>query len=316
METKKNNAGEQQPMDEKGRYTFKNFHKPMVQKKRENGNIGSMSTFDVWGNHSIYTPKTNTLKSVSFKGKEYKPIGKETIQNGDDFVKQNMSNEIRPFKREEKVDIEKVKSRGNLSDAEARKAIELSNNINMIADKNEPEITKDIVETAKGVGATMFGLDFRKKQTTSLAGKLGSDAITDNITIEEASKQIKDAVRYTAILDENNFVNQYEKMKQALERKGYKEVKCKNNFENYQNGVSPQNDVNCTFENKNGYKFELQFHTIRSQAIKEKYNHELYEIVRQETTPKNIKEELNKLIINAGSYVKQPENISRIKSHK
>lgn len=28
METKKNNAGEQQPMDEKGRYTFKNFHKP------------------------------------------------------------------------------------------------------------------------------------------------------------------------------------------------------------------------------------------------------------------------------------------------
>lgn len=28
METKKNYAGEQQPMDEKGRYTFKNFHKP------------------------------------------------------------------------------------------------------------------------------------------------------------------------------------------------------------------------------------------------------------------------------------------------
>lgn len=33
METKINNAGEQQPMDEKGRYTFKNFHKPHTSTK-------------------------------------------------------------------------------------------------------------------------------------------------------------------------------------------------------------------------------------------------------------------------------------------
>ena len=55
----------------------------------------------------------------------------------------------------------------------------------------------------------MYGLEFRLKQPTSLAAKIGADSKEKNISFEDASKGIRDAIRYTAVSDTKNFVNNY-----------------------------------------------------------------------------------------------------------
>ncbi len=270
---------------------------------------------------------SNSSSSFKYDDK-VKPIvdtnGKLTetqLKDADAVIEDRMSNKVKPFKKEDKVDMSKVKSRGNLTDSEAKETVSLAEAVYSKAAKVEPQITKDVLSAVEGVGASMYGLDYRLKQPTSMAGKIGGDAKDEQakgktFSFKDAADDIKDAVRYTTVIDENNFTNGYNKIKASMEAKGYKEVRCKNYYELYETGDSCQKAVQCSYQNKDGYTFELQFHTIRSLGIKENYNHKLYEISREKTTPKTESEKLNAIMTSFGTYVNNPKDVFTIKSHK
>ena len=145
-----------------------------------------------------------------------------------------------------------------------------------------------------------------------------ADSSKSTISFEEAVKKssnLNDAVRYTSILDEDNFTSGYFAIKSNLEAKGYKEVRCKNFYDGFENGTQCQKAVQCVYQDKNGYKFELQFHTASSQGAKMGLNHKRYEKFRLNTTSKKEKNRLWDEMREIGKAVKNPEGVMKIKSH-
>lgn len=88
-------------------------------------------------------------------------------------------------------------------------------------------------------------------------------------------------------------VEDYSKIEEKLEENGYKFVRVKNTLAN---DMAPYRGLNIVVENADGYKFELQFHTPESLAIKEK-NHMLYEKQRADDISATEYQKLSKEMI-------------------
>ena len=264
------------------------------------------------------TPESITSKYMNnyIKTETNKKYGKDEVGVAEETqkVSQRASNELKTFKKEG-VNKKKVIERGGVTGEEADECIKVAEKVYSEAEKHEPEISKDLIDNVKKVNGKMYGLDFRMKQVTSMAGKIGDDAKKNNWTFEEAGDDIKDAVRYTMILNDSSFVKDYNKIKSSLEAKGYKEVRLKNFYQMYEDGESQQKAVQCVYQTKDGYVFELQFHTNNSQGAKE-LNHPLYEEWRNASTSQKRKDELDERMKNIAKYVKNPKDILSIKSHK
>lgn len=239
---------------------------------------------------------------------------KSQVDEKTNLVKSRLSNDIKPFKKESSVDMKKVEERAGVGGADAKKCVDVAESVYSTAAAKEPAITKDVVSAVDGVDGKMYGLNSRLKQPTSMAGKIGADAHDDGITFDQAGSKIKDAVRYTAVVDDSNFTSGYNSIKSNLENKGYKEVRCKNFYQSYADGKSDQKAVQCIYEDPSGYKFELQFHTPRSQGAKE-LNHPLYEEQRNATTSDKRRKELSAQMKSYAEEVPNPKGVLTIKSH-
>lgn len=172
------------------------------------------------------------------------------------------------------------------------------------ASKIEPIITKKVQKAFKKAGAESYGLDHRLKTEESILRKT-----------TDTDKKINDAVRYTAILDDKNFVKQYKTIKQSLERSGWVETKCKNYFEDYKSGKVNHKSVQTNYQTPLGYTFEIQFQTKASQKAKDKKT-PLYEEARNPKTSTARKSELVKEMRKLADTVDDPPGIEQIKSHK
>ena len=101
---------------------------------------------------------------------------------------------------------------------------------------SEPKITKTVTKTIKACGAKVYGLKNRLKTRESIQRKIAADSEHRDISLTKAAKDIKDTIRYTAVLDDKNFVSGYEQIKKDLESKGYTETRCRNYFYQYRKG--------------------------------------------------------------------------------
>ena len=146
-----------------------------------------------------------------------------------------------------------------------------------VARKHEPGITKTVTETVKNLGGQMAGLNFRIKGEDSLSRKIRGYVEEKGISPQQARDSVKDAVRYTAIFDANNYAKGAQAVQKALEQRGWK--RYNHQFKNYWRGGDDYDGYNCVFVNDEGFKFELQFHTPESIRVKEK-SHVLYEEAR------------------------------------
>ena len=221
--------------------------------------------------------------------------------------------EYKPVEKE-KANMAKVKERGGCDDAEAKKCVELADKVYEKAAKAEPKITEDIVSAVAGNNGQMYGLAYRMKQPTSMAGKISADAKDDNVSLETAASKIKDSVRYTAVFEDGGFVKGYNSVKKSLEAQGYEEVRCKNFFDMYEKGTSCQKAVQCVYKNKEGLHFELQFHTYSTQGAKE-VNHKYYEEQRAVGTKPKRWKQLNNAMTQISSYSAVPDGVLDIPSH-
>lgn len=249
------------------------------------------------------------------------PEGKERRNSGNDrdrefelaegSVIRRLSNNYEKFNKQA-IDISAVKARGGLNNSESLKCVSLASKKFAEASRQEPQITKDIVNAVSNSQCKMYGLEFRLKQPTSLAAKIGADSKEKNISFEDASKGIRDAIRYTAVSDTKNFVNNYSSIKKSLEDKGYSETRCKNFFEKYKRGEVMHKAVQCTYKNKDGYEFELQFQTPASQAAKE-LKIPIYEERRKAGISEKRALELEARMRDLAESVEDPPYIERIK---
>ena len=228
-------------------------------------------------------------------------------------VTSKLSNHPHPIAKQP-LNVDEVMSRGNVSKKEAAECSRLADKVYARASKNEPEITKDIVGSVSQSGAKMYGLQYRLKQPTSIAGKIASDSKEDGVSFVESSRGIKDSVRYTAVSSNDNFVRNYKSIKSNLESKGYEETRCKNFFVKYQNGEVQHKAVQCTYKSPKGFIFEVQFQTPESQAAKD-LKVPLYEERRRRGITNERAAELETQMRTLAEQVPYPNDISEIKSH-
>lgn len=138
---------------------------------------------------------------------------------------------------------------------------------------------KDI---ANKVGAKLEGLEYRLKSEERLTRKITGYVIDGDLTLEDARKEIRDAVRYTMVSDEENFTQNVLLARKKLEEQGLTFTKVSNTW--YEG--SSYKGINCNFKDNEGNIVELQFHTPISLKIKN-INHDLYEKQRVNTALKN-----------------------------
>ena len=217
-----------------------------------------------------------------------------------------------PFERKE-CNRDKVKEKANCDDDTAKRAEELAKGIYDEAEKVEPKITSDIMGIAESCDGKMWRIDSRMKEETSLARKIVTDAYEEYDSgfkgdLDHAAGKISDAVRYTIVFENGDFSKGYQDVKAALAEKGYTEVKFKNNFEKYSNGTYDIKSVQCKFQDKNGYEFELQFHTYETQGTKE-LTHPMYEESRKRGQNPSKKNKLKRLTVEAYTFVTDPEGV-------
>ena len=189
----------------------------------------------------------------------------------------------------------------------------LANDVYRIAKEKEKKITEDVSKAADAANTNLYMLGNRLKTQESIARKIEKISEEKGVTYEEAS-HIKDAVRYTSVTSNSDFVNSYNKMKAALESKGYTESRCKNYFEQYKQGLVKHKSVTSNFIDPDGYEFEIQFHTFSSQSAKDKKT-PIYEERRNVNISKDRAEYLEKQMVALAEKVPYPKNIDQIKSH-
>ena len=160
----------------------------------------------------------------------------------------------------------------------------------------------------------MYGLENRLKTKESISRKIDKKSKEDNQSVSKSANDIKDAVRFTTISSEDSFVSSYEKFKSDLERKGYKETRCKNYWDLYKQGKVKHKSVQSNFATKDGYEFEVQFHTEASQDAKTK-KIPIYEERRQVGISKSRAKELERQMTDLALKVPDPKDIYKIKSH-
>ena len=177
----------------------------------------------------------------------------------------------------------------------------------------EPKITKTVTSAIRNAGAKTYGLKNRLKTKASILRKISDDSKKNGTTINSAANNIKDAIRYTAMSDDKDFVSNYESIKKSLEKSGYKEVRCRNYFDLYRQGKANHKQVTSVFSNDKD-AFEVQFQTPSSIKAKEAKT-PLYEEVRKTNVSKEKQSEIEKQMKTLAEQVKNPNNIYSIKSH-
>ena len=253
-----------------------------------------------------YQNKDGTLTPAGRKRRNEFSDTEKTVVN-------KLSNSYSKFVKKA-IDISEVKSRGGVNSEDAYACARLANQIFDRSSRIEPKITNDVISAVSNSGCKMYGLEYRLKQPTSMAGKIASDAKEKNISYKEAADGIKDSIRYTSVSKTKDFVKNYIAIKSDLESKGYSEIKCKNYFESFKQGKVMHKAVQSTFKDKNGNLFELQFQTPSSQAAKE-LKLPLYEERRKVGITEVRAKELESAMVRLANNVKDPKDIDRILSH-
>lgn len=182
------------------------------------------------------------------------------------------------------------------------------------ANRRINKISSDVTSSVKVAGSKMYGLEHKLKTKESIQRKIETDAKEKGISERKAADSIRDAVRFTTISDIDNFVSSYERFKEQMADKGYTEVRCKNYFEQFKEGKVKHKSVQSNFATEDGYIFEVQFQTPASQNVKNR-KIPLYEEARKLSTSPSRKREIELEMEKMASEIKDPKDISRIKSH-
>lgn len=167
----------------------------------------------------------------------------------------------------------------------------------------EPAISADVVTAVEAHGGAMERYGSRLKSFGSLYRKIQGVMVEDETFADEAALEIRDAVRYTAVLPEKGYWAAGSRIGEALRRAGYDRRKKTIGWNRF--GYKGRND---TFVGSDGVEFEVQFHTAASLAAAER-THVIYEEQRLTSTPAERKAELAALQDEIFAAVPAPDDV-------
>ena len=191
---------------------------------------------------------------------------------------------------------------------------DLSLSVDKLVEKSqkiEPTITADINNIATKAGGKLVGLENRLKSPYSIKRKIEAE-VADGFSKSLSLNKIRDAIRYTTVFKENDFVTRYKVMQHLLAIEGYKTIVVKNTWKN----DSAYKGVNTFIQNEDGDVFEMQYHTQQSFDVKNGLLHKLYEKFRDPKTPIHEKEKLLLEMRKLSSKIKVPEGVELIEDKK
>ncbi len=167
--------------------------------------------------------------------------------------------------------------------------------------ESEIVITDTIKDVAGKIHTEAANLQYRIKSKSSFLDKMAKDAhgSRDPKFIKELLDGNHDIIRYTYLGEPGNLKKVFNDAVEELESRGYMLKSVKNTWKK----GTPYKGINCTFEapdkkGENGLhtKFELQFHTPESLAMKEKTHPDYKEMTNPETTPERRQELFEKMV--------------------
>lgn len=208
-----------------------------------------------------------------------------------------------------------VKASSNSQEAPSEPIKEdLSLSVDKLVEKSqkiEPTITADINNIVTKAGGKLVGLENRLKSSYSIKRKIEAE-VADGFSKSLSLNKIRDAIRYTTVFKENDFVTRYKAMQYLLAIEGYKTIVVKNTWKN----DSAYKGVNTFIQNEDGDVFEMQYHTQQSFDVKNGLLHKLYEKFRDPKTPIHEKEKLLLEMRKLSSKIKVPEGVELIEDKK
>ena len=172
----------------------------------------------------------------------------------------------------------------------------------------EKEISQNVLKLQDGT--TSFFVDFaeRFKNYERLCKKIIDKMQTNHETLDEAASNIGDVLRYTLIVNDNEYLSKIKECLTLLRNDGYRILKFKNTWNS-----DVYKSINVIFITDIGFKFEIQFHTPHSYAIKEGKLRYAYEVVRDPNAPEEIVNKANKVRKYYQSTVEVPYGASEYK---
>ena len=208
---------------------------------------------------------------------------------------------------------------GKITSKDYNNSIEsaINNEINSImnkAKKFENTISKDM-KCLENDNSFLFGLDNRFKSYKRIEEKIINKAIeiesTNNISIgsiKEASEDVCDSLRYTLIIDLDNYSRIVKESLNKLESLNYEIVRIKNTW----NNDSRYKGINCNLKkviNNESIIFELQFHTPESYKIKGHMTHDVYEIMANDNINSLYTKLANDIQTKISNVIEIPSNV-------
>lgn len=115
-------------------------------------------------------------------------------------------------------------------------------------------------------------LHWRLKEVDSTQVKIQKYARDRNLTFTEAADQISDSLRYTYIVDEDDYIKAVQEVMERFAELGYKN----NKFDPAWLLRPDYKGLNINLVSPQGVRMEMQFHTARSFEVKNGINHDLY----------------------------------------
>ncbi|MCC8470714.1 XopAD/skwp family type III secretion system effector, partial [Xanthomonas phaseoli] len=136
----------------------------------------------------------------------------------------------------------------------------------------EPQVTDMLQRIAARHGGQLAGTQHQLKSYGSLQEKLMQRVALKKQTLEEAAAGVNDALRYSVVLEPQDFTAGLRATLAALDDEGHARVKLTNQFTDYPPVFKA---INVTLRSPEGALWEIQFHTPETFALKERF-HDLY----------------------------------------
>jgi hypothetical protein len=167
----------------------------------------------------------------------------------------------------------------------------------------EPAISDIVREVVEANGGRLERFGFRLKTMDSLYRKVQDVMVEDETTAADAAGEIRDSLRYTAVVDESGYWERGNQICAALAQTGYTPAKKTPGWRRF--GYKGRNE---TFISSDGLEFEVQIHTAASLGAAERA-HTLYEEERLPTTSREAKEQLRRLQDEIFAAVPAPDDV-------
>jgi hypothetical protein len=178
----------------------------------------------------------------------------------------------------------------------------------------EPPISDNVkrVEGGNVRGGWLEGYEFRLKGKERLTEKVAERLKREpERTPEEITGRIHDAIRYTFCLDQKDYTDGYQDIKDRLEACGYEMYHCKNSWTD-----SQYKGINTRWVTPGGQRFEVQFHTPESFHAKHEVTHLAYERLRNPATSITERRELMNFQREVSSWVPVPGRVKDISDYE